>query len=218
MPVFSQPLTFVSVRTELPDTQIPLSISDMVAIVVEHIRLFLSHPEFFSGLPHAQSSALLGNLEVFMEAEKLAKSKKTDWILVLPSGVEHKRVDDISSLGVSIRSSVAPNASHTLPFNTQAGRILSKESCILERSISILLSQRSIPASFRAADALYVWFAAMLPILQLEFGCRQVQLMPLRMISEKERFLFEPVAGNPLLIGVKAVTIPSFQYGEPDPV
>jgi hypothetical protein len=219
MPSFSKPPDFVSIRVDIPDTDIPLSISDMTAIVAEHLRLFLDHPESFSGLPHVQSSALLGNLteSVYLETSKLALSKKTDWILILPSSIQHTKIDDIADIGVIVKNNKAPYLAHTRSLTTVAGRILSRESCVLERGMVVLVSLRSVPASFRAADAIYTWLAAMLPIFKLEFGCRQVKLKPVQQVSEKERFLFEPVAGNPLAIGISAITMPSFSYGDPDP-
>jgi len=217
MPTFEQPAEFVNVRAEIPDMDIPLTISDMVTVLAEHLQIFLAHPEAFAGLPASPASALFGRIPVYQEAEKLAKSGATDWILVLPVSIQHTKVDDVADLGFTVVNSKAPARAHTRPFGTQAGRMLSRESCILERSMLVLVSLRSVPASFYAADAIYTWLASMLPVLKLEYGCRTVKLQPTRLVAEKERFLFEPVAGNPLAIGISAVTIPTFLYGEPDP-
>jgi hypothetical protein len=217
MAAFSRPAAFVTVRADLPDTSLPLSISDMTAVLKEHLHAFLQNPEAFSGLPYEQSQTLFGRMEVFLEVQKLASSGKTSWALVTPIGIQSTPVSDFADLGLRVVNPQAPGFRRHNTYTTALGRMMENASTIVERHIAIVLSAGSVPASFRLADAVYMWLIAMRPVLKQELGCHGVSLDPVRPVAEKERFMFEPIAGTPLLIVIKVTSIPGFVYGDPDP-
>jgi len=219
MSSFSKPDSFVRTRAEPVVSQIPLSISDMSAILAEHLRIYLDNPEAFSGLPEIQSSSLLSDIEIFQEPTKIAKSGKTDWILVTPAAIKHSLQPDMTGLGVTVQNSSAPKYAHVRMLSTAAGSIPERETPIIERSVLIVISLRSVQAMFTAADAVYTWLAAMRPILKLEFGdaCAHISLVPAQPASEVERPLFAPIAGNPLVTGIVVTTFPVFRYGDMTP-
>ena len=218
MPEFSQPASFVTVRADLPDIRLPLSISDMTAILKEHLEGFLEHPEAFSGLPHLQSQSLFSDMPVFLEPSLLASTGRTSWALILPATIQQNPLTEGSEVGLWVNNSKAPGKVKDSVFTTAVGNLRTSATPVLHREISLALSARSIPAAFRAADAVYCWLIAMVPVFKLEFACIGVTVQPVRPATEQERAMFAPVAGNPVMTGISVVSKASFSYGAPDPV
>lgn len=217
MPVFTKPLDFTQVRGEVYDSISPLSITDITSILAEHVRAYLADPTAFSGLPYEQSMLLHASTDVYLEPAELAKAAVTDWVLVLPQDIQQEQLMDMGSAGLRIYNSAAPGSSKTA-FNTAVGSMPSKETTILTRSVMLAVSALSVPAAFRFADSLYMWLVAMAPILRLEFGCSRVNVLPAKAVTEAERFAFQGVAGNPVVMGIAVVSQATFTYSNPDPV
>ena len=71
--------------------------------------------------------------------------------------------------------------------------------------------------SFRAADAIYVWLTAMVPILRLEFGANSVSVTGVQGVSQEDRPLFSEIPGDPLVIKISVWSLTDFQYGAVSP-